>query len=1011
MRRRTLGSMDSPPKPVTEGEKEVRDLFHKMTALTIFGKRTEDELSASELFANFADPKLARISELDRELQDTPVLDLSESVRLIDKIAEYRRELQDLKSLDLSPSTSESIKDKILKILTDGKEIRALIEKEKSENSVLELQATDRIVEPNIKPEAVTVGPENVFSSVAEIDHEIDGFASGPRNTRYETEFDGRFADAKENEVQEMLAKLPTATLESIHRAETPELKAVVAKIQELNAYFKDYRDTDPAQQNVVDVVHQKRKTYLKLFTELQTLITRLEGDTETSGEPLQSQEVVMEQSDTEKLSQRNQEREAKAQAFAEKFGIADERQRMLEAEAAYLEAQTALHSKAWTLGKKIPQEIQDEYDKSRLYWRHALGAATLMLREDDPEAKRNKVMAKFIGLRDTVLRAEEVRIQAREAGLSERDKTLFGKIQNSVEGFAGATARTYNKGFDIAGTVLAKTERKIFGNADLDLEKRGAQYARASRILGGAVLGTLLTTGTAGLASMPLLFRVARGAVGVLGGSAAGAAAGSVYKKFFASKNQSELLASIKNLSTPIELSEMFTEQDLYRKGNAQARAERQKKWETAAAIVAGGATSLGSGYALQHAFGDLPSVKAASISVNESQSSVPVENTTSANPKATLAETKARLNSSVAEISKIQEQAGRSSASPEQTPGNVSDVARSAPPVANVTPETSAPTIPEIASTPVEATISEGEGALKMFADLKSNLRAQYPEGTDMPENVKLILDRDPQVLAKTLGFMHTDGSSRIMHVGDSIKVDSHGAVIFADHNPKIEPVSLISHAGKLETTEVGGRFETQTTARVETAPAPLQTSESVAPASEPRDVGRPTTTTAQLNAEQLAKIEGNTPNADSLAKTPISLNSEPLQTNVDTITAQEVSTANVEQNISTTEPFFNKAGVRIYPESHIYEHSSHRSVIWSGEGDFQKDLDLAKSHLEKLVAEGKHGSVLVETERINPFTNASEITMYEFSTEADGVAVYSSGDLPIKPYGPNDFVNPKQ
>nr|HPG65177.1 hypothetical protein [Saccharofermentans sp.] len=242
----------------------------------------------------------------------------------------------------------------------------------------------------------------------------------------------------------------------------------------------------------------------------------------------------------------------------------------------------------------------------------------------------------------------------------------------------------------------------------------------------------------------------------------------------------------------------------------------------------------------------------------------------------------------------------------------------------------------------------------------------------------------------------------------VGDSIKVDSHGAVVFADHNPKIEPVSLINHVGKLETTEVGGRFETQPIPAVAettstTTPEPVVTAPTPAPVSVPPPAAAPVEansgamTTAQLNAEQLAKITNEQAPVTATIPEHMPESVAPQQT--------------IEPSISNFKPWTNDAGVKIVEESQVYEHSSHRSVIWSGNTDFQKDLDLAKTHLEKLVAEGKHGSVLVERERINTFTNKPETIMLEFSTDTDDVAVYESGNLPIKPYGPNDFVNPKK
>ncbi|MDB5244955.1 MAG: hypothetical protein JWN90_60 [Parcubacteria group bacterium] len=312
----------------------------------------------------------------------------------------------------------------------------------------------------------------------------------------------------------------------------------------------------------------------------------------------------------------RDKEREAKAQEFAEKFEIAGVREEMLIAEGEYAKAieeqyRSNLSLKAFgkelNIGRKVPKEIQERYDASRLAWRNALSIAA---EKGDPQ---DKIQAKFIGVRDTSLRAGEITNAARERAMGEKEKTLLGKTMGYAKKGALGVLRAYNKPFEWIGKGLAATQGFFSDDEEFDREKAAKQYARAARIVGSAVLGTLAFAGVGGLAGAPLVFRIARGTIGVVGGSATGAKSGQFYKRFFGSKNKKELLGALKDLNAIgfTDIAAMNAEQAKYVKGNRKANEDTQKNIEILSAFLVGGVSSIGAGGAMhQLGFGNLPAV-----------------------------------------------------------------------------------------------------------------------------------------------------------------------------------------------------------------------------------------------------------------------------------------------------------------------------------------------------------------------------------------------------------------
>lgn len=82
------------------------------------------------------------------------------------------------------------------------------------------------------------------------------------------------------------------------------------------------------------------------------------------------------------------------------------------------------------------------------------------------------------------------------------------------------------------------------------------------------------------------------------------------------------------------------------------------------------------------------------------------------------------------------------------------------------------------------VEAEANNGQGAISTIYELKRNIRAEYPEGTDMPDNVKHILETDAHDLAREYGMYRPgeEAESAKVFAGDKIIFDKEtGEVSF--------------------------------------------------------------------------------------------------------------------------------------------------------------------------------------------------------------------------------------
>lgn len=320
---------------------------------------------------------------------------------------------------------------------------------------------------------------------------------------------------------------------------------------------------------------------------------------------------------------ERYTERESKATAFAERFGVSAERKAMLEAEREFEEAITELHRNTWKVGKNIPTEVQEKYDNARLAWRNALALAVR------DASKQDIIAARFIGVRDTALRAEAARARARETALEEKKQTGVGEALAWMNragkgalkvgvGAAGIYSEASKK-VGILGGVLTKgiinKYEKVTGE-EIDQEKKDAIILRARRIVGSAAIISAIVAATGGVAALPIgvgfAVKVARGAGGVaIGGTVGGAVAslqdatlGKLIKKQDALRKESfdkefKDKQHIGALVDAASVDVMNDEARTFAKGTRSARAARVARYEKTRATVEAGAAALAGGLA----------------------------------------------------------------------------------------------------------------------------------------------------------------------------------------------------------------------------------------------------------------------------------------------------------------------------------------------------------------------------------------------------------------------------
>lgn len=508
----------------------------------------------------------------------------------------------------------------------------------------------------------------------------------------------------------------------------------------------------------------------------------------------------------------RAEQREKRAADFAERYGIRDVRDALLAAETRYIEALKEY-------GEEVPSDIKEAYDQARHEWRAKLRTVVATAEGQD------KIAARMIGFRDTVVRVERARQEVLEEKLEQENPGMLDRsirwIQNPPQLVKGVLV--VGKGYARASEFVGKYSgmEKIFG-------KRGG------RVIGSAALVSLAFFATGGVSVVTQLsaftLRAARGLVGVTVGSAAGVTAGKVvaatYGAHVENRNQraqSALLEHLREGSAIGIMSEaqLADQEALYREGNMAAREKRRMKAEKVrigveigVTIAVTGSSAISSGYFInEELLEKIPGV-----------SRIVEEVAPPADPSETLEPTSAPSEAGTSQTESIPS----STSAPETM---TTPVEAPAPEVSNASPESavaeSATNSSQegIALPDMKHEIAVGEGTDKAFRALK----AEIPESQlqNASPALKYFLTTHENTISRAIGEAYGE-RGMITQPGDQFYFDenqnlyfkpvSGEAQIFLENDPKAEggfrihelkgqPLAPIPQASvpELETTEV--------------------------------------------------------------------------------------------------------------------------------------------------------------------------------------------------------------
>lgn len=618
--------------------------------------------------------------------------------------------------------------------------------------------------------------------------------------------------------------------------------------------------------------------------------------------------------------AERAHERDSKADALVERYPeLKVWREKVLEAESSYKDSVREYKSQ----GLKIPfreysstKDAHREFTASLMGWRNSL--IDLQSRAD--VTAQDKILAKFVGIRDTALRMERVRQEAIREGLDERGKTVVGKMLNwsrSAAKGAGAAAGAATQKF---GAVSNWTGKKIVGGAlaagdavglSVDREKHASKIVHANKIVGSAAILSLLVapaaaaTGaaaatTAGIVSFDFIKRVVRGTV-----SAQAVAGIQTLAEVGFSALEGGLSAASERARTSLRaylrddasgkdsIDDFYAERDLYTAASLKRRLQNEKFLDTARNVSRVVSTvGIGAG---SYAVADAPIVIEREVKI---QLPTP-EPTPAASPAlpadATPAELKQTLRESVEAIS-------RQEASPEAGP-QLS---------ATESADTAAPT------EDMKVAIDErGEGTDSLFLELKKEVGS-----LKNPSSVATLLsESEPNEISRLVGAEAYGEIGMRTQMGDSFYLDEKQnlmykpaggeAQLFIENDPS-NPKGYVVHELSAEPT----------------APAVVEAETSSAEAS----VGvTPEEPTADTGEEEF-RTEGT---ADEVVQQPVQERSSPL-TIEDTITTETTAPSRVEGIEAVT------------PEMYAPEAAPDTGAAPSPEAPTVDSIDVSKSQL---------------------------------------------------------------
>lgn len=564
------------------------------------------------------------------------------------------------------------------------------------------------------------------------------------------------------------------ARREAIKLASEKKYEELEAKLEELSGPLAENVER-AADANLQRIQGQQEATSKEHKDILANAVNGLEELKLTSDEVYNPQDPVHRKAmglSNEVPRDRHAERERRAEVFAEKYGIATEREALLTAEQNYADAIRHRNESFFKLefrddaATKGQREILEEAIQK---WREALANAGG--EADKSGEKQDALSARFIGARDAMMRIEQVRQRSVAEGLDNRSKTTIGKF----DAWANKLNSTLFKGMASAGRGFGKASEAVgglFAGLVFDKEEDAEKYQRASRIIGSAAIMTAVFApfgaATAGAAGMMFVMRSARGLGGWVLGSSAGYGAGKIYDLKHGTKerrletheiSQKDLLSALKD--GRIEVLDQKAARQLYKEGSVseftkseRAHAETKARVETAASALVAGASA----YGLAH----LPPV-------HEALTNHPVP---------------------------------------------LSHPEAHAPAVEHHAPAHHAPSHPEAHHAPVmppahvESVTVHGNvnDADKLFGRFLDNVKEHYPNPQEAPPALRTLLEQyhhvdgthQQDVLTK---FLHLqNGGSVVVHPGDTLSYEN-GKVIFQGH-------TLIDEHGSVHNLREGGQ-----------------------------------------------------------------------------------------------------------------------------------------------------------------------------------------------------------
>lgn len=290
------------------------------------------------------------------------------------------------------------------------------------------------------------------------------------------------------------------------------------------------------------------------------------------------------------------------------------------------------------------------------------------------------------------------------------------------------------------------------------------------------------------------------------------------------------------------------------------------------------------------------------------------------------------------------------------------------------------------------LEVSTKPGEGFGQLLVDLRHQVEA--------PE-LKHFLDQNPNALTHALGVAE-NGQSLSLQPGDRLFVDSNEHVWYQAVGR--EPQLVFEHSADAPGGYVLKHIEGPMQPDVHHK-APLEEVSRSIPEESAVSTEDPSAALNRAQMHGIPIISAETP-ADGFGLGTLTQPGE-LDT---TMPGETVAPEQMSETTPTLEPFVNNNGAEVVPAiAKVYTLPGSRLVVW-GEVPFQTQIDAANAFILEQRELGKEASILLERTRENVFTGQMETTMYEYRTDTEDVKVYSPGSLPIKVFGPQDFIKPK-